>query len=264
MSVILIIEDDEQVRVLAESVLRDAGYEVLAATAHEGAQALLNSDQSIDLLFVDVNLGGDPRDVPPQYFLPPIRARIVGIVLSQGEVSGSSDVFMTPAFDRAYANRAASLEAAIISLRHGLADFPAFSRGVEAISPQALVITTRDEAVYVHRSTHLQAVALWLFAGLAGFAGLVIFSQSLARQLFLDSTEYPTLRALGMTRGDLTGVAGAPGVPQPHARNDRPALSVPMLDQRLGSIGAHVADRPHVGTGDRLDAVEGGPAAIRR
>jgi len=49
----------EQVRVLAESVLRDAGYEVLAATAVEGAQALLNSDQSIDLLFVDVNLGGD-------------------------------------------------------------------------------------------------------------------------------------------------------------------------------------------------------------
>jgi DNA-binding NtrC family response regulator len=59
MSVILIIEDDEQVRVLAESVLRDAGYEVLAATAQEGAQALLNSDQSIDLVFVDVNLGGD-------------------------------------------------------------------------------------------------------------------------------------------------------------------------------------------------------------
>ena len=59
MSVILIIEDDEQVRVLAESVLRDAGYEVLAATAQEGAQALLNSDQSIDLLFVDVHLGSD-------------------------------------------------------------------------------------------------------------------------------------------------------------------------------------------------------------
>src|SRR6266581_4468028 len=59
MSVILIVEDDEQVRVLAESVLRDAGYEVLAATAVEGAQALLNSDQSIDLLFVDVHLGGD-------------------------------------------------------------------------------------------------------------------------------------------------------------------------------------------------------------
>jgi DNA-binding NtrC family response regulator len=59
MSVILIVEDDEQVRVLAQSVLRDAGYGVLAATALEGAQALLNSDQLIDLLFVDVNLGGD-------------------------------------------------------------------------------------------------------------------------------------------------------------------------------------------------------------
>ena len=51
--------DDEQVRVLVESVLRDAGYEVLAATELEGAQALLNSDQSIDLLLVDVHLGGD-------------------------------------------------------------------------------------------------------------------------------------------------------------------------------------------------------------
>src|SRR4029453_16962416 len=59
MSVILIVEDDEQVRVLAESLLRDAGYGVLAATALEGAQALLNSDQLIDLLFVDVNGGGD-------------------------------------------------------------------------------------------------------------------------------------------------------------------------------------------------------------
>jgi CheY-like chemotaxis protein len=59
MSVILIVEDDEQVRVLAESVLRDAGYGVLAAAALEGAQALLNSNQLIDLLFVDVNLGGD-------------------------------------------------------------------------------------------------------------------------------------------------------------------------------------------------------------
>src|SRR2546430_8396654 len=59
MSVILIVEDDEQVRVLAESLLRDAGYGVLAASALEGAQALLNSNQLIDLLFVDVNLGGD-------------------------------------------------------------------------------------------------------------------------------------------------------------------------------------------------------------
>src|SRR5262249_56400543 len=59
MSVILVVEDDEQVRVLVESMLRDAGYDALAATALEGAQALLNSDQSIDLLFVDVHLGGD-------------------------------------------------------------------------------------------------------------------------------------------------------------------------------------------------------------
>lgn len=59
MSVVLIVEDDEQVRVLAESVLQEAGYTVLAATGAEGASALIQGDQVIDVLFIDLNLGND-------------------------------------------------------------------------------------------------------------------------------------------------------------------------------------------------------------
>jgi DNA-binding NtrC family response regulator len=59
MALVLIVEDDEQVRVLAESVLQDAGHTVLAATGVEGAQALLDAHQQIDVLFIDVSLGGD-------------------------------------------------------------------------------------------------------------------------------------------------------------------------------------------------------------
>jgi DNA-binding NtrC family response regulator len=59
MPVVLVVEDDEQVRVLAESLLRDAGHTVLAATGVEGATALVASDQVIDLLFIDLNLGND-------------------------------------------------------------------------------------------------------------------------------------------------------------------------------------------------------------
>lgn len=59
MALVLIVEDDEQVRVLAESVLQDAGHTVLAATGVEGAQALLEAHQQIDVLFIDVSLGGD-------------------------------------------------------------------------------------------------------------------------------------------------------------------------------------------------------------
>jgi DNA-binding NtrC family response regulator len=59
MTVVLVVEDDEQVRILAESILQEAGHTVIAATGAEGAQALLDTQQSIDVLFVDLNLGGD-------------------------------------------------------------------------------------------------------------------------------------------------------------------------------------------------------------
>jgi two-component system cell cycle sensor histidine kinase/response regulator CckA len=55
------VEDDEQVRVLAESVLQEAGHTVFAATGSDGAIALLQSDKLIDVLFIDLTLGGDPE-----------------------------------------------------------------------------------------------------------------------------------------------------------------------------------------------------------
>jgi DNA-binding NtrC family response regulator len=62
MTVVLIVEDDEQVRVLAESVLQQAGYTVLAAAGGEGATALLATHQIINVLFIDITLGADLED----------------------------------------------------------------------------------------------------------------------------------------------------------------------------------------------------------
>ncbi|MEA2974971.1 MAG: hypothetical protein QOF19_491 [Alphaproteobacteria bacterium] len=59
MSVILVVEDDEQVRVLAESVLQEAGHKVISATGADGAAALLATDQQVDVLFIDLKLGSD-------------------------------------------------------------------------------------------------------------------------------------------------------------------------------------------------------------
>jgi DNA-binding NtrC family response regulator len=59
MPTILVVEDEEQVRVLAESILQDAGYDVISAVGVEGSQALLNGDKTIDLLFVDLILSQD-------------------------------------------------------------------------------------------------------------------------------------------------------------------------------------------------------------
>src|SRR3982074_3991542 len=58
---VLLVEDDEQVRVLAESILRDAGYMVVTATGIDGSQALLDGEKPVDVLFVDITLGNDPQ-----------------------------------------------------------------------------------------------------------------------------------------------------------------------------------------------------------
>jgi DNA-binding NtrC family response regulator len=59
VAAVLVVEDDEQVRVLAESILQDAGYTVVTATGIDGSQALLDAEKPLDVLFVDINLGND-------------------------------------------------------------------------------------------------------------------------------------------------------------------------------------------------------------
>jgi two-component system cell cycle sensor histidine kinase/response regulator CckA len=56
---ILIVEDEAQVRVLAESYLRDQGHATLSAANLEEAMAVLELPQEIDLLFTDIGLQGD-------------------------------------------------------------------------------------------------------------------------------------------------------------------------------------------------------------
>lgn len=54
----MLVEDDEQVRVLAESFLQTAGHATLSAASIDQALALLAADQPVDLLFVDLALHG--------------------------------------------------------------------------------------------------------------------------------------------------------------------------------------------------------------
>jgi DNA-binding NtrC family response regulator len=59
MAVVLVVEDEEQVRVLAESILQEAAHTTLSASGVEAAQAILDSDEPIDILFTDLGLGND-------------------------------------------------------------------------------------------------------------------------------------------------------------------------------------------------------------
>ncbi len=56
MAVILLVEDEEQVRVLAESYLEQLGHQVLTAGSPAGAMALLKRTPHVDVLFTDIDL----------------------------------------------------------------------------------------------------------------------------------------------------------------------------------------------------------------
>lgn len=56
--VILVVEDNEDVRAYSVMILGEMGYQVLEAEAADAAIAILQTDQRIDLLFTDVVLPG--------------------------------------------------------------------------------------------------------------------------------------------------------------------------------------------------------------
>jgi DNA-binding NtrC family response regulator len=61
MPTVLIVEDERRVLILAESVLRRAGYETLTAATVAEAQVIINSDKELDVVFTEVTLANHPE-----------------------------------------------------------------------------------------------------------------------------------------------------------------------------------------------------------
>jgi DNA-binding NtrC family response regulator len=59
MAVVLIVEDEEQVRVLAEAIIRELGHETLTAGSAEQALAVIEERSDVALLFTDIGLQQD-------------------------------------------------------------------------------------------------------------------------------------------------------------------------------------------------------------
>src|SRR6185437_14783368 len=108
-----------------------------------------------------------------------------------------------------------NLPEAAVRLRAG-ASMSAFLHAADVLrarygidSGEYATVTADDETAATERAIRPQALALAVFAALAGLIGLAVTCQLLARQLALDADDFPALRAIGVTRGRLT--AGALG-----------------------------------------------------
>ena len=102
---------------------------------------------------------------------------------------------------------------AAVRLRSGasmtrlIADASALARRYPDTHGKIDVINPASQVAAAEQAVRPQAIALAAFAALAGLIGLAVLSQLLSRQLAMDAAGYPVLRALGATRGTLTGLS---------------------------------------------------------
>jgi hypothetical protein len=138
---------------------------------------------------------------------------------------GSEELYLTPAFWRAYRERVAALGTGFeVRLHNGLRDLDAFTAAVRRLpgGRDAVVYANSDAertVLRLERAIRIEVAAQLVFAGLAALTGLFVVGQAIARQVQLDAADHPALRALGMTsgqlvaavllRGALVGVGGA-------------------------------------------------------
>ena len=149
-----------------------------------------------------------------------IHLKVVGIGVYPNEVVPTAQydslpfAYLTPAFFKAHRDKSQDYGFEIIRLRHGKDDVPAFRTEMNRLlrkhgadPRQALVSDRAEPFAQVERAIRPQSLALGAFAILAGVVFLLVVGQVLTRQIYLDSDDYPTLRAMGMTRSDLFAAA---------------------------------------------------------
>ena len=89
------------------------------------------------------------------------------------------------------------------SLSQFVAGANALAARYRATGGQVDSVSLADQVSATERAIRPQATALAIFAALTGLVALAVIGQLLARQLALDSAEFPVLRAIGLTRPPL-------------------------------------------------------------
>jgi putative ABC transport system permease protein len=159
----------------------------------------------------DLRLAVDP--ISAARWGPLVRVRIVGESANARTDVDGGQFRLSPAFYPAHGGRALGswVDELPVRLRHGRADLVAFKAGVDRLAGD-LSYGFFDPSLgrpQVQRSMTLQAWALELIAGFWSLAALLLVGQALFRQSAADSADHATLRALGMTRRQLIGIAAA-------------------------------------------------------
>jgi len=142
-----------------------------------------------------------------------VRLHVVGIDAAPSEFppqfgAGVNVVWATPAFYRQHEHQPLVMFiGAALRLHDGTAGTPAVQHAASQLAHGRLTLAfpIASQSINTQRSIHLQAVALWLLAGLLAVTGLLIARQLLVRLVAAEAGPNGSLRALGVTRTQLMG-----------------------------------------------------------
>src|SRR5262245_15938536 len=145
---------------------------------------------------------------------PDLRFKIVGIEASPAEFPPlpadiSPVIHLTRAFYERYNDEVVQSPLLYTRLHRGTADLPSFERRVEKMAgdqPVAFVSTRATAAERVQRAIRVQASALRVFGGIVLAAFLVLMLQTISRQVRVEAGDDRTLRAFGMSTGQLVAL----------------------------------------------------------
>lgn len=200
-----------------EVMINEAAARVLGA--HVGSVIQLRGFRPSQVMAVLNN-----QAVHPTVTLPDVR--VVTIIRTPSDLAnsgapsdvtfaGTGSLFLTAAFYHRFGGSVGNMAGLSFHLRRGLAGLPDFKAEVNRLTGgRAQFELGSDDAIAaaaVQRGTGLQALALLLFGIIVALAMLVIVGQSVARLAHIASDDFPVLRALGSSRGQLIAVALAPG-----------------------------------------------------
>ncbi len=179
------------------------------ATLH-GAEHGLRTGQTFDLAtFGDET--GDFGALAAAIAAKPLRMRIVGVAAVPGGfppqvVETAPMLYLTPAFARAYPGAFAGVPDSVMVRLERTANLSDYRAALARASGGSLVafLNRRGQDANVQRSLHLQALAMWILAGLAAILVALVVAQTVVRQVSMESADQPTLAALGMSPGEQT------------------------------------------------------------
>jgi len=186
--------------------------------------------------------------------------RIVGVGVTENEAfpittfdKAQPLLLLTPAAWRAY-NRPASdaFDGAMIRLRRG-ADVARFQSDAEALlakHPEAgsrvYVSNETNRPGIVSRAMRPLVIALYAFAAALGLTLVLVLAQTIGRQILLDASDYPALRALGSSARGLMVGAMIPAVASV-ALGAVISVGVAVAASPFTPIGAARIAEPHPG-----------------